>query len=156
MSIGPIVSLGSSYLQSLLGSSSSTSGTTGSSDSSSTTRKDGPQLSPFAQLLSTLQQLQQSDPGKYQQLTQQIASNLQKAAATAQSNGNTSAADTLNQLATDFSNASQSGQLPSIKDLAQAMHGHHHGHHQWLTEQASPAEIVSNALSDTGITGSGN
>jgi hypothetical protein len=79
--------------------------------------------------MNTLQQLQQSDPTKYQQVTQQIATNLQAAAQTAQSSGNTTAATQLNQLATDFTNASKSGQLPNIQDAAQAMGGHHHRHH---------------------------
>ncbi len=79
--------------------------------------------------MNTLQQLQQSNPTNYQQVTQQIATNLQAAAQTAQSEGNTTAANQLNQLATDFTNASTSGQLPNIQDLAQAMGGHHHHHH---------------------------
>src|ERR1035438_7491698 len=90
---------------------------------------DNGQLSPFAQLLNTLQQLQQSDPTKYQQVAQQIATNLQTAAQTAQTDGNTTAASRLNQLAADFTNASQNGQLPNIQDLAQAIGGHHHHYH---------------------------
>ena len=90
---------------------------------------DNSRLSPFAQLMSTLQKLQQSDPAKYQQVTQQIATNLQSAAQTAQTAGNTTAATQLNQLATDFTNASKSGQLPNIQDLAQAVGGHHRHHH---------------------------
>jgi hypothetical protein len=65
-------------------------------------QSDSTQLSPLAQLLSTLQQLQQSNPIQYQQ---QIATNLQNAAQTAQAEGNTTAANQLNQLATDFTNA---------------------------------------------------
>src|ERR1035438_1065703 len=90
---------------------------------------DNGQLSPFAQLLNTLQQLQQSDPTKYQQVAQQIATNLQTAAQTAQTDGNTTAASRLYQLAADFTNASQNGQLPNIQDLAQAIGGHHHHYH---------------------------
>src|ERR1019366_2800930 len=45
------------------------------------------------------------------------------------SDGNTTAATQLNQLATDFTSASKSGQLPSVQDLAQAVGGHHHHHH---------------------------
>ena len=101
----------------------------GVTTSSSDLQPDSSQLSPFARLLSALQQLQQSDPGKYQQVTQQIATNLQNAAQTAESQGNTSVANQLNQLATDFTNASQSGQLPNIQDLAQALQGHSHHHH---------------------------
>jgi len=68
-------------------------------------QSDGSQLSPFAQILSSLQQLQQSNPSQYQQVTRQIATNLQNAAKTAQSEGNTTAANQLNQLANDFTTA---------------------------------------------------
>jgi alanyl-tRNA synthetase len=91
-------------------------------------RSDSSQLSPLAQLLSTLQQLQQSDPAKYKQVTAQISTNLQNAAQTAQSNGNTTAANELNQLATDFTSAASSGQLPNIQDLAKAIGGGGGGH----------------------------
>jgi hypothetical protein len=84
-------------------------------------RPDDTRLSPFAKMMITLRHLQQSDPTKYQQVTQQIATNLQRAAQTAQSNGHTTAATQLNQLAAEFTSASQSGQLPNIQDLAQAV-----------------------------------
>jgi hypothetical protein len=58
---------------------------------------DSQQLSPFAQLMST--QLQQPDPTQYQQVTQQIATNLQSAAQTAQVEGNSTAVNQLNLLA---------------------------------------------------------
>jgi hypothetical protein len=88
-------------------------------------------MSPFAMMLSELQQLQQSNPTQYQQVTAQISANLQTAAQQATSEGNTTAANQLSQLSTDFSNASTTGQLPNIQDLSQAMSGHHHhgGHH---------------------------
>jgi hypothetical protein len=123
-------------LNSSLSGAKSTSGSTGGTAGVSLgSTQDTNQLSPFAQLLSTLQQLQQSDPTEYQQVTQQIATNLQNAAKTASADGNTAAATQLNQLATDFTNASQSGQLPNVQDLAQAVSGghHHHGHHMHAT-----------------------
>jgi len=136
-SMGSINNLSSNYLQSILNNAVQNSGlnpnsasAVGSSPAALPT--DNQQLSPFAQLVSQLQQLQQSDPTKYQQVTQQIATNLQSAAQTAQADGNTIAANQLNQLSTDFSNASTSGQLPNLQDLAQATTGHHHhggGHH---------------------------
>jgi hypothetical protein len=124
-----------SYVQSIMGSALESAGlspNSATSTFSTTTQTDGQQLSPFAQMLSALQQLQQSDPAKYAQVTQQISTNLQAAAQTAQSQGNTAAANQLNQLATDFGNASKSGHMPNIQDLAQAIgahHHHHHGHH---------------------------
>jgi hypothetical protein len=119
MNINPLSGTNSTYLQSLLSASlssaNSTSGTIGSTSGVSLGNpQDSNQLSPFAQLLSTLQQLQQSNPTEYQQVTQQIATNLQSAAKTATADGNTAAATQLNQLATDFTNASQNGRRPSI------------------------------------------
>jgi hypothetical protein len=69
---------------------------------------DSSQLSPFAELLSTLQQLQQTNPTEYQQMTKQIATGLQTAAATATKNGNTTEATQLTTLAKNFTTASHS------------------------------------------------
>jgi len=122
-----------SYLQSIVasalqGTSSAANASTSVDAASSTVSTDAGQLSPFAQMLSMLQQLQQSDPAKYQQVTAQIATNLDKACQTAAADGNTTAAARLEQLSKDFGDASKSGQLPNVQDLAQAVHGHHHGH----------------------------
>jgi len=76
------------------------------------------QLSPLGQVTSTLRQLQQSDPSKYRQVTQQIAAALQNDAQTAQSEGEMAMADRLNELASAFTSASQNGQLPDLQDLA--------------------------------------
>jgi hypothetical protein len=135
--MGSINNLTSSYLQSAVASALQTAGLKNNANqsllngisTSSLTPGDNGQLSPLAQVLSTLQQLQQSNPTEYQQITAQIATNLQTAAQSAQSSGNTTAANQLNQLATDFTTASQTGQLPNIQDLAQALGGHHHHHH---------------------------
>ena len=118
-----------SVLSTALQGGGQTTNTTGNDVKGIGAPSDNGQLSPFARLMSTLQQIQQSDPTKYAQVTQQIASNLQSAAETAQANGNSTAANQLNQLATDFTNASKSGQLPNMQDLARASGGHHHHHH---------------------------
>jgi phosphopantothenoylcysteine synthetase/decarboxylase len=148
--MGFINTLSSNYLQSALTNAVQNSGlntnvTTNSASATGATSfalpSDNQQLSPFAQIVSQLQQLQQSDPTKYQQVTQQIATNLHSAAQTAQADGNTTAANQLNQLSTDFSNASASGQLPNILDLAQATTGHHHhggGHHHAQAASSDP------------------
>jgi hypothetical protein len=146
------------YIQSLIGNTisgatNSTSTTNGSSvsQSSATQPQDANQLSPFAQILSTLQQLQQSNPTQYQQVTSQIATNLQSAAKTATADGDTSQANELNQLATDFQNASQNNTLPNVQDLAQALsgHGHHHGHHM----QSSSSDSSSTSTNTTSSAG---
>lgn len=156
---GSISGLPSSYLQSILESAfqkaglatSQTAGNPGAVDASSALQKpDGTGLSPFAQLMSTLQKLQQSDPTKYQQVTQQIAGNLQSAAATAQSDGNTAAATQLTQLASDFTDASKSGQLPNVQDLAKAVGGgHHHHHHAHAASADSDANSSTSGTSGT-------
>jgi hypothetical protein len=95
--------------------------------------------------MSTLQQLQQSNPSEYKQVTQQIATNLQNAAKTATADGNSTQATQLNQLATDFTNASQSGQLPNVQDLAQAVGGGHHHHHHGHAAASSDSDSSSSS-----------
>jgi DNA polymerase III gamma/tau subunit len=138
----------SSYLQPILATTVQGTGSTNKIAGNTTTdiasAADNGQISRFAQVLNTLQQLQQSNPAKYRQLTTQIATSLQNAAQTAQSEGNTTAASRLTQLARDFANASQNRQLPNIRDLAQAIGGHHQHHH------AQPASTVSDTDSSAG------
>jgi len=148
MSISPLSNLALGSLQSLFGTALQSSSTTNSnqtSSTSSTQQADNSQLSPFAQLLNTLQQLQQSNPTQYQQVTRQISANLQTAANTAQSDGNTNLASQLNQLSTDFSNASQNGQLPNVQDLAQAAGGHHHHHGGHGAKSSSGSDTSTSA-----------
>jgi hypothetical protein len=150
--MGSINQISSSYLQSIFGAALPSIGltnTTGGAQSvsslSSAAPQDNSQLSPFADIMSTLQQIQQTNPSEYQQLTQQIATNLQTAAQTAQSNGNSTAAIQLNQLSIDFKNASQNGQLPNVQDLAQAIGGHHHHHHVHAASANSDADSSANS-----------
>jgi hypothetical protein len=126
--MGSISSLtSSSSLQSILQSALQKTAST-----STTSQADQSSVSPLAQLLGQLQSLQQSNPAEYQQVTSQIATNLTSAAKADTASGNTAGAQQLTQLATDFTNASTSGQLPNLQDLAQAIGGgggHHHHHH---------------------------
>jgi hypothetical protein len=115
-----------------------------------TLQPDTSRLSPFAQLMSRLQQLQQSDPAKYQQVTGQIATNLETASQTALANGNTTAAARLDQLSKDFTSASKSGQLPNVQDLAQAVAGHRHGHHHHAHAASSDSDANSNSSAPAG------
>jgi hypothetical protein len=109
-------------------SGASSSGQTASTSNATSGTQDSNGLSPFAQILGSLQQLQQSSPAQYQQVTQQLSANLTSAAQTATANGNTAQAAQLTTLAKDFQTASSTGQLPSVKDLASAIGGHHHHH----------------------------
>lgn len=152
MSIPPINNL-SGYLQPLVGQANCTSGSKAVGIDVQL-QPDNSQLSPFAQALQQLQQLQQSDPAKYQQVTQQIATNLQSAAQNAQSQGNTTRADHLNQLATDFTNASKTGQPMNPQDFGNALGGHHHHHHHGHAAGQSDSQtlltMMQNALSSAG------
>jgi hypothetical protein len=167
MNVNALSNIANPYIQSitnaamsamsLFGGTTSTSGTSGTQ----AIPQDGsPQLSPFAQLMSTLQQLQQSNPAEYSQVTQQIATNLQSASQTAQANGNTAQAQQLNKLSTDFQSASTNDQLPNISDLAQAMGGggHHHHHHysQGNSSSSDSSGSSTNATSSTATTASGS
>jgi hypothetical protein len=108
------------------------------------TQNDSPDISPAARFLSALQQIQQQDPSRFQQILSQITAQLQTAATNAASQGNSTRADQLNQLATQFQSAASNGQLPSVQTLQQAgltgHHGHHGGHHHGggQTSQTNP------------------
>jgi hypothetical protein len=157
MNVNSLSNVSDSYLQSLIGNSlTSATGSSGTDSSSLTLPQDGnPQISSFAQILSTLQQLQQSNPSEYQQVTSQIATNLQSAAKTATADGNTAQANELNQLASDFTNASQNNTLPNIQDLAQALGGHGHHHHH-MGSQSSDSTSTSDTSSTSGSSDSTN
>jgi hypothetical protein len=139
------------YLESTLNAAVQNTQQTGATNDSAsvgaTTQSDNGELSPLAQVLSQLQQLQQSNPTEYAQITGQISTNLKNAAGTAENDGNTQAASQLNQLATDFSNASSSGQLPNIQDLAQALGAGHHGHHHHGSDSDSSSASSTQAVS---------
>jgi hypothetical protein len=148
--------LSSSYLESILSNTLKNSSSTANSSSSAgtssvTAQPEKGQLSPFSQVAATLQQIRQSNPAEYQQVTQQIAANLQTAAQTATSEGNSTQATQLSQLATDFTSASQSGQLPNMQDLAQAIggggHHHHHSHAASSDAESSSSSGSSSQLS---------
>src|SRR5271166_479680 len=99
MSIGPVINLASGYIQSLFTRSvNGSSSTSNASASAVGNTKEANQFSSFAQILSSLQQLEQSNPSHYLQVTQQIASNLQTASQSATSAGNTALSSELTQL----------------------------------------------------------
>jgi len=86
---------------------------------SGTTRVSPPRaattaISPLAQFLSRLQQVQQQDPERFKQVAAGLAAKLRNAAQAAQARGDSPRAAEFNQLATDFQKASQSGQMPDF------------------------------------------
>ena len=175
MSISPTSSLSSSYLQSVLSTALQGTGLKSTNSLSQTT--DQTQISTLGQMMNSLSSLQKSDPTKYKEVTQQIATNLEKASQTARSQGNTTAAKQLSALASDFTDASKSGQLPNLQKLTQAAGGHsrHHGAHRShdndaddktsqlfsalqqqtndsQNESLSPISIIQNTLNNAGVT----
>jgi len=169
MNVNALSNIANPYIQSLTNAAMSAlnsfqntigngvSGSTAGVSGSTAIPQDGsPQLSPFAQLMSTLQQLEQSNPTQYGQVTQQIAANLQSASQTAMASGNTAEAQQLTTLANDFTSASTSGQLPNVSDLAQAIsgHGHHHHHYHGSGSGSSSSGSSSGSAGSTGSTGS--
>ena len=84
------------------------------------------QPSPFAQMLTQLQQLENSNPKRYSQVSQQISTNLSGAASNAQGQGNSKLANQLTTLSKDFAVASQTGQLPDFTHLAKMLAGGQH------------------------------
>lgn len=105
MAIGPLINLAGSVVDSLFHRN------TGSAAANST---------PFAQVLNSLEQAQQTSPAQYRTLTRQISAGLQAGAQSATASGNSALAGQLSRLSADFTVASNSGQLPSVPDLAQA------------------------------------
>jgi hypothetical protein len=159
MSTSAIGGFATSYLEqvvaSVLQNTGVTSSTASTSGAGSAAQSDSSRLSPFAQLVSSLQQLQQSNPTEYKQVTAEIATDLQTGAQTAQSQGNSAAANQLSQLATDFSSASKSGQLPNLQDLAQAIGGggrHHHHHSESSSDSSSTAASSTSSTSSSSQT----
>jgi hypothetical protein len=90
------------------------------SSSGSSSDGDSTDISQMGQFMAQLQQLATSNPSEFQQVTGSIATQLQQAA---QQQGG-SAANFLNNLASKFQTASQTGSLAALEHQG---HGHHHG-----------------------------
>jgi hypothetical protein len=93
-------------------------------------------LSPLAQVLGQLQQLQLTNPGELKTVLTDIADKLQAAA---QQEGG-SQGQVLNDLASKFQQAAQTG------DLSQIRPHHHHGHHHHgaaaYQQQSDPSQVA--------------
>ena len=125
--MSPISGLSNGYLSSLLRSVAARSpggvnlgiGTTSVSASVSYGSQDSVQLSPIAQFVAQLQNIQESNPTEYPSVLSQIASKLQTVADSAAQSGDSYTASGYNTLVKDFTNAAKSGNLPNIQDLVQ-------------------------------------
>jgi hypothetical protein len=86
----------------------------------------GSSISGFANALKELQQLQQSDPAKFKEVTADIAKTLEADARSATG----PQSQFLSELASRFEEASQSGSMSSLEP-SRSISGHHgHRHHQ--------------------------
>jgi hypothetical protein len=108
------------------------------------------QISRPGQLLGRLQQLSESDPAAFKQVTEDIADKLRQSAQGLSG----AAADRANALADRFAAASQSGNVSSLEPQqaqgAQGAQGHHHHHHGGGGGGAAGgiASVLSNALDE--------
>ena len=89
----------------------------GASETSSLSglQQDDSQVSDFAKLMEQLESLRTSDPDKYKDVTAKVATQLEDAAKSAASNGDTQAASALNDLASKFKTASETGEQVDLR-----------------------------------------
>jgi hypothetical protein len=121
----PLIGVAGSYLESLFHSSGSgAAAITKSHSNNPASTQNTSQVSPFAQILSDVQQLGQTGAAQFQQVTQQISGDLQSASQTA--------AGALNPLLQSLS-SSQTGMLAN--------------------NALNPMGIVESSLSSAGIRG---
>jgi len=109
-----VTSLSPSYLFPL-----NSTANTASSASSVQQQADVLGFSPASQFLDQLQQLQTQNPQEFQATLTQITGQLEQAAGTASSEGNTAQANQLTTLADTFQNADSGGPLPTAQQLQQ-------------------------------------
>jgi len=120
--VSSISDLARQHMLSILGySSTGQSSSTGNLSIGTSTGSTSTPASPFAQMLTELQQMEQANPSQYAQVSQQISTNLAAASSSALARGNTKLSTSLATLSKDFSSAAQSGKLPNITDLMNTM-----------------------------------
>jgi hypothetical protein len=129
MNVNPI-SLVSSLWQTASSSNSSTAAVSATASAQTT---DNTSMSGQAQLFAKLQQLSQTNPTQFQSVTSQIAQQLQAAASKMTDSAQ---ANQLIQMATNFLNASKSGNFSDLfsnannnsTQIQPGQFGHHHHH----------------------------
>ena len=117
-------------------------------------------VSDFASVMNSLQELSQSDPTKFKEVMGSVASTLQADA----SNATGSQAQFLSQLADKFQQASQTGSMSPLQPPSGGHHHHHHGVKGYSGQQSSSsdgstqqppfdvAQIVQTAMQQAGVT----
>jgi hypothetical protein len=128
--------------------STTSNASSSSSVTSAAQQTDASGLSPVASFLTELRQLQQQNSGEFNQLVSQISIKLQQAAQQASNDGDSSKMTQLKNLATQFQNAANGGQVPTAQQLQQAdLSGHHHhgGHHSSVqSKSTNPFQTQAN------------
>jgi hypothetical protein len=155
MYLSPILGA-ASQVMSMFSSNKTASNAPGSTDPLSILDSSGNvDLSQAAQVFSKLQNLSQSNPTQFKQLTAKISSQLQTEAQSATGSASTFLSDLANQ----FQTASQTGNTSSLQPQTASPGGHHHGHHhaagqaaysalnQTADAQATPQSILQSVQS---------
>ncbi len=145
MNVQSVTSLLPSYLSPL--NSAANTANNANSASSVQPQADVLGLSPTAQFLNQLQQLQTQSPQKFQAIISQLTGQLHQAASTATANGNTAQASQLTNLAKSFQSAASGGALPTAQQLQQAgLTGHHHHHGGGGRHYVNPADSQNQSV----------
>jgi hypothetical protein len=143
--INPVSSLFPSFLPT--NSTSATNTSSSNSVSSAARQTDALGLSPAASFLNQLHQLQQQNPGQFNQLVSQISSRLQLEAQQAANSGDSTKATQLKKLADQFQSAANGGQIPTLQQLQQAgLSGHHHGGHHHSSQASAPNSFQAQTI----------
>jgi hypothetical protein len=144
-----INSISSLYSSPAIGGVGTTDSTSNGASVDATSSAVSVDLSKPGQLFSQLQNLAQTDPPKFKEVTAEIASQLKDAASTHTGKQ----ADFLNALAGRFDAASQSGNVSDLKPpqaQAQAQaSGHHHHHHHAQGAGSAQSSSSSQAGADS-------
>jgi hypothetical protein len=146
MSLSPIIGAASQVL-SLFGSHSSSSNTASSTSPDPSSIQDSSgnvNLSQAAQFFSKLQDLSQSNPSQFKKLTAEISSQLQTDAQKATTTGSQTF---LNNLASQFQTASQTGSTTPLQ-TASPQTGSHHGHGHHSSGEAAYSQASQSAATD--------
>jgi hypothetical protein len=121
-------------------------------------QQDSSQVSDFGKLMNQLESLQQSDPEKFKETTAQIADKLEAAAKEAANSGDSQQASALNDMASKFKTASETGDMPDLRppgdsgELAggkQGVGGHHGGPPPMGPPPSSDSDSTSSTTDST-------
>jgi hypothetical protein len=155
MSLSPISGSSSLFLDLIANKTSGTSTPVGLADTSSASSSGSADLSDAAKFFSKLQNLAQTDPAKFKQLTSQISSELQTAAQGATG----SQATFLSNLAGQFQTTSQTRSASALQPPSTSQSpagGHHHHHHIQYQSSSDASNSSSDSLLSAGSSSSAN